>query len=152
MPPHAPDVVSNSAIARTSLLHLFSDLVQPSRDSPGVFVASPGASSILLAPALTTIFVYPMVVTKSMQPAMAVAVPPRTTTTTTTTGRCSRLRTWVGTFSLCADGHSVCLGQVVVFGERCMIFLYSRACSQSISVLVCTYLTVENHTSLAEHD
>src|SRR6267154_3233483 len=139
MPRHAPDVVSNSAIARTSLPPLFSDLVRPSRGSLGVFVASPGASSILLAPALTTIFVYPMVVTKLMQPVMAVVVPPWTTTRTRTTGRCSRLRTWVGRFSLCVDGHSVSLGRLVVFGERCMIFLYSRACSQSISVLVRTY-------------
>jgi hypothetical protein len=59
MLPHAPDVVSNTAMPRTSLPHLFSDLVQPSRGSPRVFVAPPGSSSILLAPALTTIFVYP---------------------------------------------------------------------------------------------
>jgi hypothetical protein len=122
---------------RTSLPHLFSDLVQPSRGSPRVFVAPPGSSSILLAPALTTIFVYPMMVTNSMQP-----VPPRTTTGTATKGRCSRLRTWVASFSVCADGHSVCLGRLVVFAERCMIFLCSRACSESISVLVRTYLMV----------
>lgn len=142
MPPHAPDVVSNSATARTSPPQLSSDLVQPSRGSPRVSVASPGALSILLAQALTTIFVYLTVVTKSMELAMSVVVPPGITTRTAMTGRCSRLRTWVGRFSLCADGRSVCLGRIVVFGERCMIFLYSRACSDSTSVLVRPYLTV----------
>ena len=142
MPPHALDVVSNSATARTSPLQLFSDLVQPSRGSPRVSVASPGALSVLLARALTTIFVYLTVVTKSMQLTMSVVVPPRIATRTAMTGRCSHLRTWVGRFILCADGHSVCLGRLVVFGERCMIFLYSRAYPDSISVLVRTYLTV----------
>jgi hypothetical protein len=139
IPLHARDVASNSATQRVSLPHLSSDPVQPSRGSPRVFVASPGASSILLVPALTTIFVYPMV-TKSMQLAMGVVVPPRTMTKARTTGRLSRLRTWVGRFHLYADGHLACLGQLVVFARRCMTFLYSRACS--ISAFTRTYLTV----------
>ena len=138
MPPHARDVVSNSAIPRTSLPHISSDLVQPSKGFPRVFVVSPGASSILPAPALMTIYAYLMMVTKSMQPVMSVIFPTRTAMTVP----CSRLRTWVGTVSPCADGHSACLGRLVVLGERCMIFFYSRACSESISILVCTYLTV----------
>ena len=139
MLPHPRGVVSNSATARTFLLHPCSDLVQPSRGSPRAFVASLGASSILLAPALTTIFVYPMVVTKSMPPTMGVVVPPRTMTRTT--GRFSRLRTRIGRFYICADGHFACLGGLVVFGWRCITFLCSRACSES-SVLAHAYLTL----------
>ncbi len=146
MLPHARDVVSNSATVRTSFPHPFSDLVQLSRGSPRIFVAPPGASSILLVLALTTIFVYPMMMTKSMQLPMCGIVPPQTTTRTTMAGRCSSLRTWVGGFYLCADGRCVCSGELVVFGGRCMTFLYSRACSESISVLAhlsdgCAHIT-----------
>ena len=139
MPLHARDVVFNSVTPRISLPHLSSDPVQPSKGSPRVSVVSPGASSILPVPALTTIFVYPMV-TKSMQLAMGGGVPPRTTMTARTTGRLSRLRNRVGRFHLYVDGHLACSDQLVVFVRRCMTSSYSRACS--ISVLTHTYLTV----------
>ena len=139
--PHTCGIISNSTTAQTFLLYPCSDLVQPSRGSPRVFVVSLGTSSILQVLALMTIFVYPMVVTKSMPPTMGVVIPPWTMMGTRTTGQFSHLWTWIGRFFLCMDGHFACLGGLVVYSWRCMTFLCSHVCSES-SVLAHAYLTL----------